>query len=224
MLTIPHDNINDLQWWETPGWVTWYYLKKPWDWRLTSLLEMQSSWQHCSAQSLDCAVHSQNPEIVCQSQDCAANLEIAQPIWRLQNTFVQSQDCAGAICKCSRLMGWEHLSWLMEESWELSEMVKPSTQALYRSGVSLHLYPDQGEGSFSELANFPEVLDVGPQELLMYVPYHNKWWKLEWWPEFWTQIVWSRYCRITPRVQSRDWHAVSGLWECAAQSQDGINS
>ena len=44
-------------------------------------------------------------------------------------------------------------------------MVKLSTGALYRSGVSLHLYPDQGEGSFSELANFPEVPDVGGRGL-----------------------------------------------------------
>jgi len=83
------DNINDLQWWETPGWVTWYYLKKPWDWRLRSLPGVPKKWKCKSSCSivpcnlgicaiLDCAAHSQNPETVCQSRSCAANLEIVQ--------------------------------------------------------------------------------------------------------------------------------------------------
>ena len=54
------------------------------------------------------------------------------------------------------LMGWECPSWITEETWELSEMVMPWTGALRRSGISLCPYPDQGEGSFSELANFSE--------------------------------------------------------------------
>ena len=90
-------------------------------------------------------------------------------------------------------------------------MVIPWTGALQRSGVSLHLYPDRGEGSFSELANFPEVPRIGGlstcptlmvmmelQELLMYVPYLYKWWKLERWPGFSIEIVRSRDCTLVP--------------------------
>ena len=33
--------------------------------------------------------------------------------------------------------------------------------ALHRSEISLRPYPDRGEGSFSELANFPEAPGVG---------------------------------------------------------------
>ena len=51
-------------------------------------------------QSWDCAVHSQNPEIACQSRDCALglrNLAIVQhhcAISRSRGTDVQSQDSA----------------------------------------------------------------------------------------------------------------------------------
>ena len=108
-----------------------------------------------------------------------ANLEIAQPILRLRNTFAQSRncairlsntfaqsrDCANAICERNGLMGWEHPRWLTEESWELSEMVMPWTGALHRSGISLLPYPDQGEGSFSELVSFPEAPSAGDSVL-----------------------------------------------------------
>ena len=59
------------------------------------------------------------------------------------------------------LTGWERPSWLIEESWELSETVMPWTEALHRSGISLLPYPDRGKGSFSELANFPEAPGAG---------------------------------------------------------------
>jgi len=39
-------------------------------------------------------------------------------------------------------------------------------RAMYRSGFSLFPYPDQGEGSFSELVNFPEVPGVGGLECM----------------------------------------------------------
>ena len=42
------------------------------------------------AQSQDCAAHSQNPEIACQSRDC----ELVYAISRLRGTGVQSRDCA----------------------------------------------------------------------------------------------------------------------------------
>ena len=66
-----------------------------------------------------------------------------------------------AICERNGLMGWERLSWLMENSWELSEMMMPWMGELHRSGNSLHLYPDRGEESFPKLANFSEVPCVG---------------------------------------------------------------
>ena len=37
----------------------------------------------------------------------------------------------------------------------------PLTGAFHRSGISLRPYPDRGEGSFSELANFPEAPGAG---------------------------------------------------------------
>ena len=37
---------------------------------------------------------------------------------------------------------------------------------MHRSGISLCPYPDQGEGSFSELVNFPEVPGVGRLECM----------------------------------------------------------
>jgi len=48
-----------------------------------------------STRSQDCVAHSQNLEIVCQSRDCAANLEIVQNfciILRLHSFWAQSQD------------------------------------------------------------------------------------------------------------------------------------
>ena len=95
-----------------------------------------------SAQSQDCAAHSQNPEIACKSWVCAANLETAQyvcVISELRNTFAKSRDCASAICERNGITGWGRPSWLTEESWELSEMVMPCTGALHRSGISVRL-------------------------------------------------------------------------------------
>ena len=131
-----------------------------------------------------------------------SNLEIAQPIMRMRKWIAQSQDYTSAICEHNGLTGWKHLSWLMEENWDISEMV-----TLHRSGVSLCPYPNWREGSLSELANLPEVSGVGGlstsptlmvmtelQELLTYIPYLYTRWKLEWWP---TEIARSRD-RVTP--------------------------
>ena len=170
-------------------------------------------------------------------QKLHTNLEIAHSILRLHSTFAQSRDCASAICECNGLTGWEHPSWLTEESWELSEMVMPWTGALHRSGISLLPYPDRGEGSFSELMNFPEAPGAG---VWVYIPdiegddgaarahyvrllYLYIRWKLEGF-----NCASYRNCAIsrlrTGAAQSRDWHAISGFWECAAQSQDCANS
>jgi len=68
--------------------------------------------------------------------------------------------------------------------------------------VSLHPYPDQGEGSFSEFANFPEVPGMGDlstclmlmvtielQELHRYAPYLYTQWRLKQQPGFSTEIA-----------------------------------
>ena len=39
------------------------------------------------------AAQSWNPEIACQSRDCAVNFEIAQSILRVRKCLAQSQDC-----------------------------------------------------------------------------------------------------------------------------------
>ena len=62
-------------------------------------------------------------------------------------------------------MGWER--------WELFKLVKPWKGTLSKSGVSLHLYPDRGEGSFSKLANFPKIPIAGAR-----VHSQHWWW---WW-------------------------------------------
>ena len=90
------------------------------------------------------------------------------PISRLHS---QSWDCTRRLCNlkiarvqiCERngLTGWERLSWLMEDSWELSEMMMPWMGALHSSGNSLHPYPHQGEGSSPKWANFPEAPVAG---------------------------------------------------------------
>jgi len=80
-----------------------------------------------------------------------------------------------------------------------------------RSGVSPHPYPDQGEGSFSEFANFPEVPGMGDlstclmlmvtvelQELHRYAPYLYTQWKLKQQPGFSTEIARSRDCALVP--------------------------
>ena len=85
-----------------------------------------------------------------------ANLEITQPIMRLCNTLAQSRDCSSAICERNGMTRWQHLSWQTEESWELSKLVKPlngGTSQVW--GLSTPV-PRPREGSFSELANFPE--------------------------------------------------------------------
>ena len=76
-------------------------------------------------------------------------------------------------------------------------------RAMHRSGFSLCPYPDQGEGSFSELVNFPEVpgvvgLSVYPmfmvamelQELLTYIPHQNMEYQMMIW-------VHNRNCAIS---------------------------
>ena len=155
-------------------------------------------------------------------------------------TSDEHQDLVLNSCECNRLRGWERLSCLTEERWELSELVKPWTGALQSSGISL--CPCQEE-SFSELTNLPGVeglsicptlmVTTGLQELLLYTP-HLYTWRLNDGPGF--NCACNRNCKLRlhtgavisrlhkPSMQSWDWLAVSGFWECAVQSQDCSNS
>ena len=122
-------------------------------------------------------------------------------------------------------------------------------EALHNSG-SLRLKPDRGEGSFSELANFPETevparvhaqcwwwgrsCKSSLHMFLMYIltrslPLHGNLnndlgsvvqaTKIE---RSWDCILVPCNLEIAKNVQSWDWHAVSGFWECAAQSRDTL--
>ena len=61
--------------------------------------------------------------------------------------FAQSRDCTSAICETSEFRTFRDGDALNE--------------ALRRSRISLHPYPDRREESFSELANFPEAPGAG---------------------------------------------------------------
>ena len=195
-------------------------------------------------QSRDCAAHSQNPEIACQSWDCA------QPILILRNTFAQS--CA--VCEHNGLTEWEHPNWLTEESWEFSEMAMPWMGALCWSGISLQPYPDRGE--FLRVGKLPRSPWCGGLSI------HARHWRwrrscknllrtsltfiydgnLKGSIMHATEIALSQDCALVPlnleiahwchslsrlckpSAQSQDWHPISGFWECAAQSWDCANS
>ena len=150
-------------------------------------------------QSQDCAAHSQNPEIACESQDCAS-----------------------AICERNGLTGWEHLSWLMEESWELSKMVMPWTGHSTGLGSVCARTQTEGKGvSLSwqtsqkplvwglEYTCLTLMVATELQELIMYVPYLHIRWKLEGFncacnrnhaiSRLCTGADWSRDCALVPR-------------------------
>ena len=74
-------------------------------------------------------------------------------------------------CVCDKTLAW-HLMWLWLQTNGVRALASELTSrrelralrvgetlkgALHSSGVSLHPYPDRGEGSFSDLVNFPEV-------------------------------------------------------------------
>ena len=92
----------------------------------------------------------------------------------------QSWDCMSTICK-HRLRGWERLSWLTEQSWELSEMVN---------------FPEvPGVGGLSTCPTLMAATEL--QELLTYIPYLYTQWKPERQPGFSTEIARSQDCVIT---------------------------
>ena len=85
----------------------------------------------CSTISLyqECKYVPRNLGICAISRLCCAFWESGNcvSILRLHNMSVQSQDCTSAIHKHNRLTVWERLSWLTEESWNLTEMGMPWT-------------------------------------------------------------------------------------------------
>ena len=170
---------------------------------------------------------------MCQTQDCAANLETAQ------YTFVQSRNCAIhlsnleiAWVQFANVMGYRGESVRADKQkrvenfqrWWCLERVRG---ALHRSGISPRLYPDRGEGSFSELANFPEA--PWCMGLIIHA-WHWRWWRSC--KSLLRTSLTSIYdgnskgsiLHATEIALSRDWHAISGSWECAAQSWDCANS
>ena len=164
-------------------------------------------------------------------------------ILRLHCAFLEtacnSWDCAIAIRKHNRLMGWEWLSWLMEGSWELSEMVMDALnggnpQVLGSLGARTQT---KGKGvSLSRWTSQKSLVWGGLSTCLTWWQWSCKSCSLPLYTMETRVMTWvlnrtcvqgatqSQDCVITPSVQSRDWHAVSGIWECAAQSRDGANS
>ena len=150
--------------------------------------------------------------------------------------FVQSRDCASAICKHNGLTRWERPSWLTEESWELSEMVMSWTGALHRSGSLCAHTQTEGKGVSPSWWTSQKPMVRGLeytcptlkvktelQELITYISYLYIRWKLEGF-----NCARNRNCAISrlrkPSAQSQYWHAISGFWECVAQSRDCANS
>jgi len=170
------------------------------------------------------------------------------PISRLRITFAQSWDCASAICERNGLTRGERPSWLTEESWELSETVMPWMGALHRSGISLFPYQTEGKGVSPSWWTSQKPLGPGAG-VWVYMPdiegddgaaraYYVRLlplYTMETWRVQLCTLQKLRYLEIAhrcraisrlrkPSAQSRDWHAISGFWECTAQSRDCTNS
>ena len=116
-------------------------------------------WAGTTTATTEQHMHNKYPCICSAQSRNLRNLDYCVPISRLCNTLLQSRDCV-TIHEHNGLAEWERMSWLTEERWVLSALVKPWTGALQS--------PDCGK----------------------------------------------------PSMQSRDWHAVSGFWECTPQSLD----
>ena len=109
-----------------PKWWLWYAYCI---WKYYSVQSCVCSHNLGIAQSWDCIAQSQNLEIMCQSQDCAANLEIVQnttaAVSRSQGSGAWSQDC---IWKMSSVdQQWEIWEFCAEQyrenGWQTSKTI-----------------------------------------------------------------------------------------------------
>ena len=124
-------------------------------------------------------------------------------ILRLHYAFLEtacnSWDCAIAIRKHNRLMGWEWLSWLMEGSWELSEMVMDALNGGNPQVLGSLGARTQTKGKGVSLSRWTSQKSLvwgawvhawhGDNGAARAAPYLYTRWKLEWWPGFSTELA-----------------------------------